>query len=54
MKGAIANVVGNGISALIGKCVDVATSLYDLAESRRKNTVNVGSWNYMGKCWKVY
>lgn len=53
MKGAIANVVGNGISALIGKCVDVATSLYDLAESTREYREDMGkletAWESAGK-----
>ena len=31
MKGAIANVIGNGITALIGKCAEAASSLYGLA-----------------------
>ena len=36
MKGAIANVVGNGITALIGKCAEAASSLYGLAEETRE------------------
>lgn len=31
MKGAIANVIGNGITALIGKCAEAVSSLYGLA-----------------------
>lgn len=36
MKGAIANVIGNGISALIGKCTEAVSSLYGLAEETRE------------------
>lgn len=36
MKGAIANVIGNGITALIGKCAEAASSLYGLAEETRE------------------
>lgn len=36
MKGAIANVIGNGITALIGKCADAVSSLYGLSEETRE------------------
>lgn len=36
MKGAIANVIGNGITALIDKCAEAVTSLYGLAEETRE------------------
>lgn len=42
MEGAIAGLIANGISTLIGKCVDVATSLYDLAESTREYREDMG------------
>lgn len=36
MKGAIANVIGNGITALIGKCAEAVSSLYGLSEETRE------------------
>lgn len=36
MKGAIAGVIANGITALIDKCIDAAKSVYGLAESTRE------------------
>ncbi|MFR4977670.1 MAG: hypothetical protein ACLUDG_01940 [Butyricicoccus sp.] len=42
MEGAIAGLIANGISTLIGKCVDAATSLYDLAESTREYREDMG------------
>ena len=42
MKGAIANLIGNGISALIGKCADAVSNLYDLAESTREYREDMG------------
>lgn len=36
MKGAIANVIGNGITALIDKCAEAVSSLYGLSEETRE------------------
>lgn len=36
MKGAIANVIGNGITALIGKCAEAVSSLYGLSEETQE------------------
>lgn len=36
MKGAIANVIGNGITALIDKCTEAVSSLYGLSEETRE------------------
>lgn len=42
MKGAIANLIGNGISALIAKCQDAISSLYGLSESTREYREDMG------------
>lgn len=53
MKGAIANLIGNGISALIAKCQDAISSLYGLSESTREYREDMGkletAWESAGK-----
>ncbi len=53
MKGAIASLIGNGISALIAKCQDAISSLYGLSESTREYREDMGkletAWESAGK-----